>query len=231
MRCVGNEGQAQLPARGSRWLTSAAAYLRTLTLRRWFVGAFLVVLALSLPFGGLQAVEPPDLPTLVVGKPTTVEPFTVTVTRVRHGDDLGVAQARKTPGRYVVVFATVTTTAQDRSVPVQTVKELLRIEGVSGVSKGFGSLEPQPVSDQLAPDSVLVATDAEPMGDLAPGLRYDLAFIWLQTPGQPVPAQVRVAAYRHTWRASSIDQELGWRDATRAAVGTIPASAYQKPAP
>ena len=152
----------------------------------------------------------------------------LTVTKVRYGDDLGVPQAAKIDGRYVVVFAKVTGTDEKRSVPMyDALRDLLRIEQVPGVTAPFGS-DPQPTSDDLRPDTILVTDDAEPMGDLAPGLTYTLAFVWRQAPGQPVPTSVRVAAYSHTFRQASIDDTVDWRDPVRAAVGTFPATAYEK---
>lgn len=202
-------------------------WLRTLSIRQWLVGAFLLVLLASFPFGGLRAEEPAAVPRLELGTAVTADPVRVTVTRLRYGDDLGTALAGKIDGRYVVVFATVRSTVRDRSVPrFDALQDLLRIEGVPGIARGGFGTTAEPSSDAIAPDQVLVAMDAQTMGDLAPGLTYELAFIWHQVPGQPVPSTVRVAAYRHTWRASSIDDTLGWRDPERAAVGTFPISQY-----
>ena len=209
------------------WVAAGVRWLRTLSVRQWLVGAFLLVLLASFPFGGLRAEETPAPPALVAGQPTTVEPFTVTITKVRHGNDLGVPQAGKIDGSYVAVFATVRSTSEDRSVPrFSALQELLRIEDVPGVAEGSFGTAAEGRSDDIAPDTVVVAADAEVMGDLAPHLTYQLVFIWHQAPGQPVPASVRVAAYSHVWRESSIDQTLDWRDPTRAAVGTFPTEQY-----
>jgi hypothetical protein len=198
--------------------------------RQWLLVAFLLVLAASSPFGGLRAEQAEATPTLSPGAEQTVEPVRLTVTKVRYGNDLGVPQAAKIDGRYVVVFAKVAGTDEERSVPMyDALRDLLRIEQVPGVTKPFGA-DPQPSSDGLRPDTILVADDAERMGDLAPGLTYTLAFVWRQAPGQPIPTSVRVAAYGHTFRQASIDDTYGWRDATRAAVGTFVATPYEKPA-
>ena len=59
----------------------------------------------------------------------------LTVTKVRYADDLGVPQAAKIDGRYVVVFAKVTGTDEKRSVPMyDALRDLLRIEQVPGVT-------------------------------------------------------------------------------------------------
>jgi hypothetical protein len=198
--------------------------------RQWLLAAFLLVLAASFPFGGLRAERPGAAPTLAPGAEQTVEPVRLTVTKVRYGDDLGVAQAGKIDGRYVVVFAKVSGTDEKRSVPMyDALRDLLRIEQVPGVTKPL-STDPEASSDDLRPDTILVADDAERMGDLAPGLTYTLAFVWRQAPGQPVPASVRVAAYSHTFRQASIDDSFDWRDPTRAAVGTFRATEYEKAA-
>ena len=206
----------------------ARLWLAALTVRQWLLAAFLLVLAASFPFGGLRAEPAETTPTLSLGAELTVEPVRLTVTKVRYGSDLGVPQAAEIDGRYVVVFAKVSGTDEKRSVPMYDVlRDLLRIEQVPGVTKPLGT-DPQTSSDDLRPDTILVADDAERMGDLAPGLTYTLAFVWRQAPGQPVPASVRVAAYRHTFRQASIDDTYDWRDATRAAVGTFQATAYEK---
>lgn len=231
MAPVGIEGDQDTaaPARADRW-AAARRWLATVTVRQWLLAAFLVVLLASTPFGGLRAQRAEATPALAAGKATTVEPFRVTVTRVREANDLGVAQAPKIDGRYLVVFATVSSTDRERSVPqFSALRELLRIEGVAGVTRAYGS-RPEARSDDLEPDTILVADDAQPMGDLAPGLTYRLAFVWRQAPGQPVPATVRVAAYRHTYRQASIDDTVDWRDPTRVAAGTFPVLPYRKAA-
>lgn len=216
--------------RASAWWGRARRWLAALTVRQWLLAVFLLVLATSFPFGGLRAEQAEATPTLSLGVERAVEPVRLTVTKVRYGNDLGVPQAAKIDGRYVVVFAKVAGTDDKRSVPMyDALRDLLRIEDVPGVTKPLGS-EPQTSSDDLRPDTILVADDAERMGDLAPGLTYTLAFIWRQAPGQPVPTSVRVAAYSHTFRQASIDDSYDWRDATRAAVGTFEATAYEKPA-
>ena len=209
----------------------ARGWLGTLTVRQWLLGAFLLVLVGSFPFGGLNAEEAEATPALAFGAERAVAPVALTVTKVRYGNDLGVAQAAKIDGRYVVVFAKVRSTDDERSVPLyDALRDLLRIEGVPGVTRPFGK-DPEPSSDTLRPDTILVADDAEPMGDLAPGLTYTLAFVWRQAPGQPVPTSVRVAAYSHTFRQASIDDTEDWRDPTRAAVGTFSATEYEKVSP
>lgn len=215
----------------SGWWGRARGWLSTLTVRQWLLGAFLLVLVASFPFGGLRSQPAEATPSLAVDVPHDVAPVRLTVTKVRYGDDLGVPQAAKIDGRYVVVFAKVSSTDDRRSVPMyDALRDLLRIEGVTGVTRPFGK-DPQPTSDDLRPDTILVADDAEPMGDLAPGLTYTLAFVWRQAPGQPVPTTVRVAAYSHTFRQASIDDTVDWRDPTRAAVGTFGAQPYEKKAP
>ena len=215
----------------SGWWGRARGWLGSLTVRQWLLAAFLLVLLASFPFGGLRAEPAQATPPLVAGAERDVAPVRLTVTKVRYGDDLGVPQAGKIDGRYVVVFAKVTGTDEDRSVPMyDALRDLLRIEAVPGVTRPFGS-RPEPSSDALRPDTILVADDAEPMGDLAPGLTYTLAFVWRQAPGQPVPTSVRVAAYRHTFRQASIDDTYDWRDPTRDAVGTFSATPYEKVAP
>jgi hypothetical protein len=212
----------------SGWWGRARGWLGTLTVRQWLLGAFLLLLAASFPFGGLRAQEAEATPTLGAGVESDVAPVRLTVTKVRYGSDLGVPQAAKIDGRYVVVFAKLSGTDAERSVPMyDALRDLLRIEGVPGVTKPFGK-DPEPSSDNLRPDTVLVADDAETMGDLAPGLTYNAVFVWRQAPGQPVPTSVRVAAYSHTFRQASIDDTYDWRDPTRAAVGTFPAAPYEK---
>ena len=82
-------------------------WLATVTVRQWLLAAFLVVLLASAPFGGLRAERAEATPALEAGRARTVDPFRVTVTKVRKGNDLGVAQAAKIDGRYLVVFPTV----------------------------------------------------------------------------------------------------------------------------
>ena len=50
---------------------------------------------------------------------SAVAPVRVTVTKVRYGDDLGVPLAGEIDGRYLVVFAKVRGTDDERSVPMR----------------------------------------------------------------------------------------------------------------
>ena len=131
----------------------ARLWLAALTVRQWLLAAFLLVLAASFPFGGLRAEPAETTPTLSLGAELTVEPVRLTVTKVRYGSDLGVPQAAKIDGRYVVVFAKVSGTDEKRSVPMyDALRDLLRIEQVAGVTKPFGT-DPQASSDDLRPDT------------------------------------------------------------------------------
>ncbi|MBM6400538.1 hypothetical protein [Phycicoccus sonneratiae] len=217
---VGWRGRARSGAVG--WASSRSY-------REYGLMAGLAVLLVSGAFGGLRD-TPEESPTLVPRTAVEVAPFTVSVERVRVGRDLGVGSIGKPAGRYLLVSARVSTD-DTASVPYQALLDLVRLEGAQGLvppSRRAGAPLPDPAT--VAPRTIVSTDDAEPMGDIAPGLTYPVAFLFEQAPSAPTPDEVTVVLDAHTWRKSFIEERMGWFDPTPAARGAFPVLPYE-PAP
>lgn len=219
--------------RGSRALSGARTWAAARSYREYGVGLALAVLLVSGAFGGLddsRAGAPATAPT---GQSLAVEPFTVTVERVRVGTDLGVASVPDPVGRYLVVSLKVSASDDvTESVPWQTLRDLVRIEGASGlVEPGHRPGDPVPDRPEEVRAGQLVSSDdAEGLGDTAPGLTYPAVFLFQQVASAPVPDEVTVVLRSHRWRKSNVDEELGWWDPTPAVRVTVPVTEFA-PAP
>jgi hypothetical protein len=188
-----------------------------LSVRQVAVGVFAVVLLGSAPFGGLQAASTPPPEPLQPGVTLPAHPFTVTVQRVRYGQDLGAPSIGKTTGRYVAVVVDLST-KEPQSVPQATLRDAIRLLNVDGLRRFVGSPDPAASPERSEPQ-IFVLADAQPMGDLAPGLTYQVVYLFEQEPGADLPGAVQVAVYEHTWRPSSLDRHLDWFDPTMVRQG------------
>lgn len=209
--------------------SGAVGWVSSRSYREYGLMAGLAVLLVSGAFGGLG--ETPDAPPRAVALRTAVdvEPFTVSVERVREGRDLGVASVSEPDGRYLLV-STRLTARGDRSVGYGVLEDLVRIEGASGlVPRGFGGGSP-PASGEVPPSAVLSADDAELMGDPAPGLTYPVVFLFEQQASAPVPSEVTVVLSAHTWRRSNVEERMDWFDPVPAVRVRATVTPY-KPAP
>lgn len=196
-----------------------AQVFTALTFRQMVIGVFLLALLVSGLFDGWRRISPPGPARISAGKAFSAPPFSVTVKRVRYASDLGVKTVPKIDGRYLIVLADVST-SEKQSVPSSVMLDgLVRLKGVPGLQDAKGNVTNDSVT--VSPQLTLVAADAQPMGDLGPGLTYELAFFFPQAAGEAVPSTVTVESFAHTWRRSSIDQTWGWFDVTPACVGSF----------
>lgn len=177
-----------------------------------------VVLLVSGLFGGLRDAPVEAAEPLVVGSPHEAAPFTLTVERARWTSDLG--EIGKTErGRYLIVIVTVRTDA-DRSVDLSILQQAVALQNVAGVYNAMDG--DKIVASEKAKPAVHVLADGTRMSALPPGLTYELAYVWEQNGSEPVPTELSVASRAHTWRQSSLDDQMNWFDETIDAVGTVP---------
>ena len=177
-----------------------------------------VVLLVSGLFGGLRDAPVEAAEPLVVGRAHDAAPFTLTVERARWTSDLG--EIGKTErGRYLVVIVKVRTDA-DRSVDLSVLQQALALKDLAGMYAAMGG--DKIVPSEKAKPSVYVLADGTRMSALTPGLTYELAYVWEQRQSEPLPAELSVASRSHTWRQSSLDDQMNWFDETIDAVGTVP---------
>ncbi|VXB88495.1 conserved exported hypothetical protein [Aeromicrobium sp. 9AM] len=194
------------------------SWWRARSIRQMVLMAGAVLLLVSGLFGGLRDAPAEAAVPLVVGKPHEAAPFTLTVERARWTSDLGEI-AKTDRGRYLIVIVKVRTDA-DRSVDLSTLQEALALRGAKGIYAAMGGDKIVP-SLEVTP-SVYVLADGTPMSALPPGLTYELVYIWEQRGSEPVPERLKLASRSHTWRQSSLDEQMNWFDPTVDAVGTVP---------
>lgn len=197
-------------------LTTVRDRLKEVSFRQLGLGAFLVALAFSVPFGGFESSRAETVVPLRVGEVIDVHPIRLEVVRVRY---LAPTETDKTPK--VGVVAKVTSLDETRSVPAQVLKDLLRIDGIAQIKAPF--------SDEVAKDpaatpasSIIVLTDEQAMGDLPPHLTHELGWIWDLMPGSASPTSLTLTARTHTYRESNITQDqFEWFDTTPFARGSF----------
>ncbi|WP_392542687.1 hypothetical protein [Oryzobacter telluris] len=219
--------------RGSRVLSGARTWAAGRSYREYGVGLVLVVLLGSGAFGGLDDSRDEPPATAPTGRSLAVEPFRVTVERVRAGTDLGVASVPKPVGRYLLVSLKVSVRDDvESSVPWQTLRDLVRLEGADGLVGPYhrdGDEVPARPAE-VVPTQLLSGDDAEGMGDIAPGLTYPVVVLFQQVSSASVPDEVTVVLNRHQWRQSNVDEDFAWFDTTPAVRVTVPVTEFA-PAP
>lgn len=214
--------------RGSRALSGARAWAAARSYREYAVGLLLLVLLGSGAFGGLAEAGTDEPRAAAAGEALDATPFRITVERVRTGTDLGVASVPEPEGRYLLVSARISVDA-DASVPLTNLRDLVRLEGANGLIGPLfrpGDEVPARAGD-VVPSYLLSSEDAEPLGDIAPGLTYPSVFLFQQVASEPVPDEVTVVLATHTRRKSSIDQVEGWFDPAPAFRVTLPVTEFE----
>ncbi|XVX18593.1 hypothetical protein ACQP1U_09475 [Actinomycetota bacterium] len=200
-----------LAGRGRGWL--AARSLRQLGLL-----AFLAALLVSGLFGGLEQ-APADPPKPVVAEqPVTTAPLTLTVAKAKHGTDLAVPGVGKTKGRWLLL-AVDAKVVGDEPLEPDVLKQSVRLEDAPGLVSGTG--RERPAQDE-PPSYVLNVLDGGPVDWLAPGVPYQLALVWEQQPGAPLPKELTVQVRDLSHRPDSITQQMSWLDPVLFARGTLP---------
>ncbi len=163
--------------------------------------------------------EPDQRPRLVADQVHESAPFDITIKRVVWADDLGEVIGPSEFGRYLLVFADISTD-EDTSIRADIVQEVLRFQGLKGFRKSqFGTEE---VASEAPGPRLVVTEDQVDLSELGPGLTYEVAFIWEQRTSEPLPSTVSLVTRSQQFRQSSLEEESSWFDATDDAVGRFP---------
>jgi hypothetical protein len=186
--------------------------------RQVVLGVGAAVLLASGLFGGLERAAPDARTTLVAHRTHVAEPFAITISQVAWSDDLGETFGPSKIGRYLLVRTTLRTD-QDTTVSGFVVGEALRLHGLSGFAAG--ELDGDVVDSEDAEPRVVVTADRVPLGEVGPGLTYDVVFVWEQRAAEPLPETVQVESYAHGFRRSSLDSQEDWFDRSPDAIGTF----------
>lgn len=195
------------------------AWVAARSVRQLVLAAGAVVLLVSGAFGGLRQAEPDQRPRLVVDEPHVSAPFTITIKGVRWSEDLGEVIGPSEFGRYLLVFADISTD-EDTSVDLYVVKEAVRLQGLKAFKRYSSGVEE--VRSELPDPRVVVTEDQVDLSELGPGLTYEVAFVWEQRTSEPLPSTASVVTRSHQFRQSSLEEERNWFDATDDAVGRFP---------
>ena len=179
-------------ARDVRGIRGRAASVRTLargTTGRQRLGAGVVAaLLLTAPFGGLKAAEQPGPTGIEAGKSFEIGPYEVSLDRVVTVSDLAPQITPEQEGnRLIAVIGTVRNPGVRPEYPLLLTRAIaLRDAGVVEASGG-------------RPDSQVVSMeDGEPLGEINPGLTYDVAFVFEQEQGwERRPVQVETLGYSY----------------------------------
>jgi len=167
---------------------------------------FVLVLGVSAPFGGLDAVEGPGLPRTALNTVDRGSPWNVTVTgaRLLNGEDL--IKPEHEGDHWLLVLVTVEVTADESR---NDMYDAIRLSGVPGLRAE-------------KPDYEYLVRDQNQVGHLNPGMPEALAYAWAQAPDAPLPTEIEVQIYGKTRRADSLTGSIGWFDAAPRSRVTVP---------
>lgn len=193
-------------------------WLSRRSIRQVVLGLGGVLLLVSGLFGGLERAAPEPRTVLVADKTHVAEPFELTISRVAWSDDLGEGFGPSKIGRYLLIQTDIRTT-QDLTVSSFVVREALRLRGLDGLAAD--EFDGELVPSEEAEPRVVVTADRVALGEIGPGLAYNVVFIWEQDAAQPLPEAVQVESFAHGFRRSSLDDQEDWFDRVPDATGTF----------
>lgn len=206
-------------AGGALWRIHVLPFVAGRSLRQIILAAGAVMLLASGLFGGLERAEPDKLETVKVGQTIDTGPFDLTVTKVGWAKQLGGEFRESEIGRYVVVYATVTST-EENTVDGFVIREALRIRGLDDFAVNVGTDDL--VASEKADMNVVSVTDEARIDYLNPGLTYDVEYVWEQSDAKPLPSSIELTFYGHGFRQSNIDEQENWFDRFEVATGSFP---------
>lgn len=201
-----------------RGRTAWGDWLSRRSLRQILLGLGAVVLLGSGLFGGLDRAAPEPRTVLVAQEAHVAEPFELTISRVAWSDDLGEGFGPSKIGRYLLIQADIRTT-QDLTVSSFVVRDALRLRGLDDLAAD--EFDSELVASEKAEPRVVVTADRVGLGEIGPGLSYNVVFIWEQDAAQPLPEEVEVESFAHGFRRSSLDDQEDWFDRIPDATGTF----------
>lgn len=191
--------------------------------RLLFLLTALTIFMLGL-FGGWDAadVAADQVPEAKVGATVTAAPFDVTVTRGRMFHELpGVLYAEE-GYRYLAIVMDVTNTS------AEPVDAFVLAEAVALDIPGLRTIELDSGPQVIRPN-VLRGVDSLNQRTFQPGLTTNIVLVWQQLTSAAEPATASVTFSAHTWRRSTLDGGLGWRDPSPVATLTLAIEPLEAP--
>lgn len=184
--------------------------------------AVIAALLLTVPFGGLEAVEEEELPDTPVGEAVEFAPWTITLEKALYGPDLGAGFSPVEERQHIFVLGHLTTTAD--VTETVTVGELRDSFHISAEGAELADFTGKPLTSGGTLPQVGTVYTLEPTPELLlsvpPGLGYDIGIHLTTT--DPVPDQLRVDLWTKTHRLSSVEDTMLWTDEVPGATVMVP---------
>ncbi|SNU01842.1 hypothetical protein SAMN06298212_11830 [Ruaniaceae bacterium KH17] len=183
----------------------------------------LLLLAVGV-FGGWGAVGDAveDVEILEVGQSAETSPFTLTPSRARVFDELAGVFYAEDGYRYIAVLMTVENTT-DTFVSTETLREGTTIDAA-----GVRTIELE-AGPRVIDAEVRRGIDGLSQPTFQPGLPTEVVLAWQQAVTEPIPDEITIGFSDFTWRTSTLDGSMGWRDAVPAAQFVLPLEPLDEP--
>lgn len=224
------EGVADAP---SRWRARLTRWAFDRPLRHVVVGAGLLLLLLTAPFGGWATARPttPAERVLSPGERFTAGPLQVTLERAVWNTDPSTSFSPSTVGGYLLLVGTIRSTDAEM-VPGEVMQGLLRVTDLDNLVKspldspvldddGTVVRDVPVVPAEQATYGIYSVEDQSLVSTIGYGLTYKVVLV-LQAKGTTPPTSVTVRTFDWTWRESRIDRQMLWLDRVPAARLTLP---------
>lgn len=161
-----------------------------------------------------------ELPVVKAGEKATGEPFELTVRKSWYTDELQGLLTKRDGRRYLLVTGSVTNTSKEPVLPVM-------LQGSLAVDVPGCRTDGHVTSPDVCRPDRLLRADGLDMGSLQPGMATDVVAVFEQDTTSPAPAAVDVELTGHTWRASSLDGGMDWRDPEPTAIVHVETRKYR----
>lgn len=186
-------------------------------------GVIALVLLLVGALGGWGHVREADreLTAVAPGEQTSLAtPWRITITRSWRTDELDGLLTKKKGTRYLIVVGRVAN-EHNEPVPGVLLRKAMQIDVPGCRTDGL------PLGQDACHPHQLLRDDTLSMADLQPGMELPFFAVFEQDSASPAPNQISVQLSSQTWRASSLDGGMDWRDLTPVATVTVPTKEYR----
>lgn len=165
--------------------------------------------------GGFDAAATEETPVVAVGDTVKVAPFSLTVTAARYADALPPIAPTQDGTKYVFLAVEVTNTSAS-PVSSTTLTDAVATDLQVATYDGSGGTAIRP--------SVYRTEDSLSASTYPPDVMVPSVLVWQVDAETALPDAVVVSLRGQTWRASSLDGGMGWRDPSAAATLDVPLS-------
>lgn len=175
-----------------------------------------IILAVSGAFGGLDTVEAEkiqDVPAAQTGQDLAVKPFTITVTKLIHFDELGSIAPAKAGTTYYMAVMNITNTS-DSVIAASVLTPAIKLDAPNIVR-----------STNLL---LYRAKDSLPARAYQPDVPVLTAAIWTADANAPRPTEATLTLSKLTWYEYFISSEAAWRVDGPAYTVTLPVQEGKK---